>query len=183
MTATVTLSVDVPVIETERLILREPTLQDFDAYADFAASDRTAYVGGKLTRYEAWRKYIGFVGHWVLRGYGYWTITEKATGAIIGRTGVGYHEGEWPEPELGWTLQDGCEGKGYAFEAAVAARAQAAQMGLGPLISLIDPDNARSRRLAERMGATVEREMTLLGDRAIVYRHPASSGPATGGAA
>ncbi|MFT4013415.1 MAG: GNAT family N-acetyltransferase [Paracoccus sp. (in: a-proteobacteria)] len=165
-------SVSVPVTRTERLILREPRAGDLDAVAEFLASPRATFVGGPMTRFESWRNILMVCGHWIIRGHGYWTIEEAATGCVVGRIGVHNHEEKWPEPELGWQIFDGFEGLGYAHEAALAARAQAARMGLGALISLIAPDNARSRRLAERMGASVEREIDLLGKHVLMYRHP-----------
>jgi RimJ/RimL family protein N-acetyltransferase len=165
--------VAVPVLRTARLILREPRVADLDAVAAFSASSRAGFVGGPMTRFESWRNILTVCGHWLLRGYGYWTIEEVATGLIAGRVGVHSHEEEWPEPELGWQVFEGFEGQGYAHEAALAARLQAGRMGLGPLISLVAPDNLRSRSLAERMGAAVEREIELLGKRVLLYRHPA----------
>lgn len=166
-------SVSVPVVRSERLILREPRVADLDAVAEFNASPRAGFVGGPMTRFESWRNILMICGHWVVRGYGYWTIEEAETGRVVGRIGVHYHDEKWPEPELGWQVFDGFEGRGYAHEAALAARAQAGRMGLGPLISLIAPDNLRSRRLAERMGASPEREIDLLGKHVLMYRHPA----------
>lgn len=171
--SSVQFSVSVPVLRSERLILREPRLADLDAVAAFMATPRAEFVGGVMTRHECWRQMLSIFGHWQVRGYGYWTIEEAATGRVIGRVGVHFHEVEWPEPELGWQVFDGFEGKGYAHEAALAARAQAGRMGLGTLISLIAPDNLRSRRLAERMGAVVEREIDLLDKHVLMYRHPA----------
>ena len=171
------LAVRVPVLRTERLILREPRFQDLDAIAGFMASPRAAFVGGVMTRHQAWRQMLQVFGHWQVRGYGYWTVEEQATGRIVGRTGIHYHECEWPGPELGWQLFDGFEGKGYAHEAAAAARSHAPQLGLSePLISLVAPGNSASRRLAERMGAVVERETEVLGQPCLIYRHPAAAG-------
>ena len=166
------LAVDIPVLTTERLTLREPREADFDAHLAFATSDRSRYIGGPSTRWEAWRSFAAGVGHWVLRGFGFWTVAEAKTVALIGRIGLINHDG-WPETELGWHIYEGFEGKGYAYEAAMAARDHAYQvMGLPPMISQIHPDNIRSRRLAERMGATVERETELLGNPCLIYRHP-----------
>lgn len=173
--SSVQFSVSVPVVRTERLILREPRVADLDAVAAFMATPRAEYVGGMMTRHQSWRQILQVFGHWQVRGYGYWTIEEAATGRIVGRTGVHFHEVEWPAPELGWQIFDGFEGRGYAQEAALAARTQAGRMGLSALISLIAPDNLRSRRLAERMGASPEREIELLGQPALVYRHPAEA--------
>jgi hypothetical protein len=65
----------------------------------------------------------------------------------------------WSEPELGWQLQIEAEGKGYAFEAAIAMRDWAFQVRkLKTLVSYIGPDNARSIRLADRLGATLDGE-------------------------
>ncbi|RCW80001.1 GNAT family N-acetyltransferase [Paracoccus lutimaris] len=175
MTASASLSVQVPVLETQRLILREPRLADFDAYADFAASPRAGFVGGPMDRMQAWSRFAASTGHWILRGFGLWTIEDKATGAVAGRAGLIAHEG-WPETELGWQIHDGFEGRGYAHEAAMAARSHACHvMGLPPMISLIAPANTRSRRLAERMGAVIERESELLGQPCLIYRHPAEA--------
>ncbi|WP_298945720.1 GNAT family N-acetyltransferase [uncultured Paracoccus sp.] len=167
-----TFSVDIPVIETPHLILREPRLADFKAAATFAASDRARFVGGPMGRGEAWPRFAAGAGHWALKGFGMWIVEEKATGAVVGRIGLLEPEG-WPEIELGWQVYDGFEGKGYAYEAAMAARDYAYRvMGLPPMISFIVPENTRSRRLAERMGATVEREAEVLGVPCLVYRHP-----------
>ena len=172
MTATAFLSVQVPVLMSQRLILREPRLADFDTFAAFSASPRAGFVGGPMDRAQAWRRFAGGVGHWVLRGFGLWTIEDRATGAVAGRTGLIAHEG-WPETELGWQIYDGFEGQGYAHEAAMLARDHALRvMGLPPMISLIAPANSRSRRLAERMGAVIERETELLGQPCLIYRHP-----------
>ncbi|TRW97566.1 GNAT family N-acetyltransferase [Paracoccus sp. M683] len=169
------LSVDIPVLTTERLILREPRQADFPAHAEFAASDRAKFVGGSPDRFEAWRGFTSGIGHWILKGFGFWTVEDRATGAPAGRVGLLDHEG-WPEIELGWHIYAGFEGKSYAYEAAMAARDHAYRvMGLPPMISHIDPDNARSRRLAERMGAVIERESVLLGQPVLIYRHPAGA--------
>ena len=165
-------SVDIPVLETPHLILREPRISDFEAAAAFAASDRMHFIGGPMDRGEAWRRFAAGAGHWALKGFGMWTVEEKVTAAVVGR--IGFHAPEgWPEIELGWAVYDGFEGKGYAYEAAMAARNYAYDvMGLAPMISLIKQENTRSRQLAERMGATVEREGEVLGTPCLIYRHP-----------
>ena len=166
------LSVDIPVLTTERLILREPRAADFEAMAAFAGSDRARFVGGPLDRVQAWRGFSSGIGHWILKGFGLWIVEERATGGIVGRIGLLCPEG-WPEIELGWHVYEGFEGRGHAYEAAMAARDHAYRvMGLPPMISLIDPENTRSLRLAERMGATVESEGDFMGHACLIYRHP-----------
>ncbi|WP_134682078.1 GNAT family N-acetyltransferase [Paracoccus ravus] len=167
-----TLSVDVPVIETDRLILRAPRFSDLDAITAFGLSERSRHVGGPMPEWKSWTSLSSMIGHWVIRGYGWWMIEDKATGHVAGRTGIGHHI-DWPEPELGWHLYEGFEGRGIAFEAALAARAHAhGVMGLGPVISLVAPQNTRSRHLAERLGATPEGETEIRGATCIIYRHP-----------
>jgi len=162
----------IPVIETDRLILRAPREEDFETVAEFAQSPRTEYIGGPQDRFGAWQGLLAQLGHWVLRGYGLWMIESKEAGAPVGRTGVIRHDG-WPEPELGWTIFDGQEGKGYAREAAEAARLYAAEeWGFTRLISQIHPENGRSISLALRLGAQQEEETTLLGEPCLIFRHP-----------
>jgi len=165
-------SFTIPTIETERLILRAPHEGDLDAQAAFFQSDRSAAFGGPSDRSDVWRALMRGAGHWVIRGYGMWYIEDKATGKTAGWAGIIHHI-EWPEPELAWTVFDGFEGKSIAFEAANAARDFAnTKQGFGPLISLIAPDNIRSIALAERLGATLEGETEVMGQKSLIYRHP-----------
>lgn len=167
------LGLDIPVLETERLILRAPRLDDLGAITAFGTSERSRFVGGPMNDVGSWNALMILMGHWTARGFGWWMLEEKATGQVAGRVGIGHHV-DWPEPELGWHLYDRFEGRGFAHEAAVVARDYAhRQMGLGPLISLIHPDNHASRRLAERLGAHIEQESFLLrGEPCMIYRHP-----------
>ncbi|KIC12416.1 acetyltransferase [Leisingera sp. ANG-M1] len=162
----------VPVIETERLILRAPRVADFDAHAAFMATERSSFIGGPKKRQDAWFGFCTSLGHWMARGFGMWTIADKANDTPLGRTGFLNHEG-WDEPELGWHIYAAAEGKSIAFEAAQAARAYgAAHFGLDGVISYIHAANTRSQALAERLGARYERDGTVVGDPCQVWRHP-----------
>ncbi|NOC47105.1 GNAT family N-acetyltransferase [Ruegeria sp. HKCCD7559] len=166
-------SFTIPTIETERLILRAPHLDDLPAMTAFFATERSHMVGGPKDSFECWNSLSNRLGHWALRGYGLWHLTEKAGGTFVGWAGMIYVPG-WAEPELGWTLMEEAEGKGLAFEAASAARDHAARhQGLNGVISYIAHANDRSRALAERLGATLELENAeLLGKHAQIWRHP-----------
>jgi RimJ/RimL family protein N-acetyltransferase len=161
-----------PVLETERLILRGPAPEDFAEAAKFMASPRSSFVGGPVTEeWQNWRGFISVFGHWAMRGFGFFTVTRKDK-SIIGRAGIIHHI-DWQEPELGWQIYDGFEGKGYAFEAAASIREWAAtNLGLTGLISYIDPANTRSIKLAERLGAVYETDGALRGHPCRIYRHP-----------
>jgi RimJ/RimL family protein N-acetyltransferase len=167
------MTMQIPVLETDRLVLRGPRDGDFDAFADFCTTERSRGVGGPADRPEAWRGMAMMIGHWELRGYGMWWLESRASGDPVGRVGIWHPEG-WPEPELGWVIYENFEGKGYAFEASVAGRDYAYQkLGMKTLISLISPDNARSITLAERLGAKNEATWTSpLGVESLIYRHP-----------
>lgn len=168
----------IPVIETPRLILRAPQEGDFDTAAAFAASDRACFVGEPMSRFDAWRGFIGSIGHWALRGFGMWAVEDRASGKLAGRVGIIHHDG-WPEPELGWHIYDGFEGQGLAFEAAKAARLHAARyLGLDRVVSNIDAANTRSLALAQRLGATFERDAMLIEWPVQIWRHPAVAGGA-----
>ena len=172
-----TLPFAIPVLTTDRLILREPREADFPAMLAFNDSPRAVHLGGSIERRWIWRGLLANIGHWALRGYGFYSVDTRA-GDFIGRIGVIYHDG-WPEPELAWHLFDGHEGRGYAQEAALAAQADYhARLSSAPLISMIATDNARSEALALRLGAT--REKTLSDDKGSyhIYRHRAPGGMA-----
>ncbi len=160
-----------PVIETARLVLRAPELRDFDGFAAFLGSRRARHVGGPADRGLAWRAFCHLVGHWPLRGYG--PFVFERGGAAIGQGGAWRPEG-WPAVELGYCLWDARhEGLGLAFEAMRAAREHAWAMGLTGLVSYIEPSNAASIRLAERLGAERDDEARRPDAGDLVYRHPA----------
>lgn len=162
----------VPVLETDRLILRGPRLADFDPVAAFYAGPRSAPVGGPLSRSDAWEAFASGAGQWLLRGYGFWEIEDRASGQTIGRAGI-YHPDNWPEPELGWMIYgDTHQGRGIAYEAAIAARNGAAKhFGLTRPMSSIEAGNTRSIRLAERMGAVPDGEWKTPYGPMLRYRH------------
>ncbi|MBN2631120.1 MAG: GNAT family N-acetyltransferase [Rhodobacteraceae bacterium] len=165
-----TLAFTIPVLETDRLILLEPREADFPAMLAFNDSPRAAFLGGSGPRQQVWRAFLSNIGHWALRGYGFWSVDTKA-GDLIGRVGVIFHDG-WVAPELAWHLYEGFEGKGYAHEAALASRDWAAGQGMAPLVSMIDPANTRSIALATRLGARLERTDPGGGKPFHIFRHP-----------
>jgi len=170
----------IPVLTTDRLVLRAPVCEDIPAFTAFYTSPRSHIVGGPLDARGAYRAMLAGFGAWALRGYGLWHIAERASDRFLGWTGVIFAPG-WAEPELGWTLMAEAEGKGIAFEAATAARDHAARaLGIDRMISYIAPHNARSQALARRLGARHEADGTLLGHDVQIWRHPAISGGATG---
>lgn len=172
----------IPRLQTPRLTLRAPAIGDFDALAAFYGGPRSRFVGGPVTREQAWRILAGEIGHWTLRGFGRWALEDRATGRFAGLVGLWFPEG-WPEAEIGWSLVDGFEGRGFATEAALAAREHAYDaLGWSTAISLVSPDNAASAAVARRMGARLDGRFTH--DRfgpMDIWRHPAAADLADGG--
>ncbi len=167
-----------PNLRTSRLTLRGPRKDDLAPFTAWVTTSvRMSTVGGNRTENDAWRGFIAGIGHWQWHGFGFFTITDTATGAVLGRCGLLRHA-VWPETELAYHLFDGAEGKGIAYEAAVAVRQWAGEsLDLGPLASFINADNTRSRALAKRLGASAGKETTIEGEPALVYRHLAHNNP------
>ena len=166
---------DIPVIETERLTLRAPRMSDYPVWESFIASDRARFVGGPLERGGAWRAFGHMAGMWALKGCGSFVFTLKGDERAVGATGPWVPE-DWPEAEIGWTIwNDEAEGKGYAFEAALAARDYAyGVLGWTTAVSYIDVGNDRSEALARRLGARLDTaaERPEKDTELLVYRHP-----------
>ncbi|MHC0054263.1 GNAT family N-acetyltransferase [Actibacterium sp. D379-3] len=169
----------IPTLTTARLTLRAPGPQDFPALVEFYASDRSQFVGGPMTAEQTWRQLACEIGHWTLRGYGRWIAEDTQTGRAVGMIGLWSPEG-FPEPEIGWDLFDGFEGRGYATEAARAARDFAFDtLGWVTAISLVKPANTGSARVAERLGAVRDGQFEHARFGALdIYRHPTPAGGA-----
>ena len=162
----------IPVLETERLRLRPFHAEDFEPLARLNADpDFMRYFGRALRAGESWRQLAMFIGHWQLKGFGFWAVEDKASGRFIGR--IGCHEpAGWPGFEVGWGLDLAFWGQGLATEGGRAALAYAYDLvGAREVISVIHPDNAASIRVAEKLGARYERRMDLDGQPVLIYLH------------
>ena len=172
-------------IETQRLILRPiDTDRDFEPWARAMADAETVrYLGTKpMNRAEAWRSMALAMGHWAIRGYGFFSVEHRETGAWVGRIGPWYPEG-WPGPEVGWTLSPDHRGRGYATEAARASVEFAfTKLGWLQVIHVIMEGNEPSIALAERIGSSlISEQQGLPGvteERVFIYGQAAGGGPA-----
>ncbi|WP_420560222.1 GNAT family N-acetyltransferase [Tepidicaulis sp.] len=157
--------------ETERLRLRQWRAEDVAPLARLHADpDMMRYmIGGAVSADESWSVIALMIGHWHLRGYGLWAVEEKASGAFLGRLGLWYPDG-WPGLELSWFIDKTHWGKGYASEGARACRDMAFR-ALGPdeICSIIHPENAASRRVAEKLGEREARSIDVGGTDFLIY--------------
>jgi RimJ/RimL family protein N-acetyltransferase len=172
-------------IETERLVLRLPELADVDAMVEFVSDAGVQrWIGGRPgDRAAAVESVERWIGRWERNGVGQFAVLLD--GRAIGRVGLlvwdartwetsSYDQaGDHARTELGWALTRRYWGHGYATEAALAAREWAyTERGLSLLISLVAPENVRSRRVAEKLGASVDGCVQTRDGPADVWVHP-----------
>ncbi|HXD32060.1 MAG TPA: GNAT family N-acetyltransferase [Pyrinomonadaceae bacterium] len=145
---------------------------DAAAYAEICADPEVMkYLadGKPMNAFEAWRSMAFHVGHWELLGYGHFATEEKSSGRLIGRIGF-LNPAGWPDFEIGWTIAREFWGRGYATEAARRALKYAFEdLDRDHVISLIDPENKASIRVAERLGEKVEGTTELFGKHILIY--------------
>ena len=160
------------ILETQRLVLREFVPGDADSLALVLSDPET------MKYYPAPIDQNG-IQQWIKRnlrryaehGVGLWAMVLQATGEMIGDCGITrqHVEGEYLY-EIGYHLRRDQWGRGLATEAAVACREWGfANLKVDRLISLIRPENAPSRRVAERNGMTIWKEVNWRGVRHYVY--------------
>jgi len=164
--------VQIPTLETERLVLRPFRESDLDAYAAMKADPEVIRYLGQArpgSRADSWREMALLIGHWQLRGYGLWAVEEKGTGAFVGRIGLWNPEG-WPGLEVGWTLARAHWGQGFATEGGRASLDYAFdQLSADHVVSVIQPDNAASIRVAQKLGERFERKSEVSGHPVLIY--------------
>lgn len=162
----------IPTLETARLRLRAWRADDAAAYRALCAhAEVMRFLGGALGEDDAWRQMAMLVGHWALRGFGSWVVEERESGRFVGRMGLHY-PGGWPERELAYALGREWWGLGYAAESGHAALSYAfSELGWPRVVSYIDPANAQSVRLAERLGGRPDGTVDLRAHRLNVYAY------------
>lgn len=165
-----------PELSGARVRLRPYKIEDFPAFAEYYASDRSSFTGGPMSRDEAWNKFMATSGRWLIYGCGPWTIEIKETGEPAGKISLN-PAGIVPERELGWALWDGYGGRGIATEAAALAKGHVfSDLGWETLVSYINPANTSSIELATRLGGELdpEAEVPASGGAFITYRYTAA---------
>lgn len=151
---------DIPLLTTERLILRGHTADDFPSCAALWGDPQVVRFisAAPSTASESWARLLRYAGHWALLGYGFWAVEERASGRYVGEVGLADFKrdigpGFDGTPEAGWVLAPWAHGKGYATEAAQAALAWGEQtLGMKRAVCMIDPAHAGSLRVAEKCG-------------------------------
>jgi RimJ/RimL family protein N-acetyltransferase len=181
-------------VYTDRLCLRTPTPQDADALYGLFTDSEVMHALGKepVSAAEEARDIVdGGIASWRTDGLGPFVIETAADERqVVGQAGLmifdtrGWTPSNWTDagsyaqPELGWALIRAHWGHGYATEAAAAIREWAHQWrSIDRLVSLISPDNARSQRVARRLGAIPTETITPVDSqrRSVVWRYPAGS--------
>jgi RimJ/RimL family protein N-acetyltransferase len=143
-------------IDTPRLILRPPRLEDLDAWSEMMLDEPAArFIGGLMPRSVCWRQLMTLIGAWHAHGFAMFSVIEKESGRWIGRVGPWQPDG-WPGTEIGWAISRDRWGRGYAGEGAAAAADWAfATLGWSRMIHSIAPANVASQRVAQKLGSTL----------------------------
>ncbi len=173
-------AMDVPVIETQRLLLRGHRLDDFEALAAMWADPAVVrFIGGKpSTREESWARLLRYVGHWQLLGFGYWAVALKDGAQFVGDVGFA----DWQRdiapslngmPEGGWVFTSDTHGRGVASEAIQAALGWIDRhFGGKTTTCIVGVDNAPSIRVAEKNGYREFTRAEFKGSPVIQFRRP-----------
>jgi RimJ/RimL family protein N-acetyltransferase len=172
-------------LETERLLLRKPRLEDVDDLLEFAGDGEVMrWISGEPGGREVAVEHVErWLARWDANDVGQFVVLLGER--IIGRVGLLVWDsrvwdtstydraGAAAENELGWAISSPFWGHGYATEAARAARDWAyEERGVERLISLIDPRNLRSIRVADKLGAEPEQLVTTVYGPLLAWLHP-----------
>lgn len=151
------------ILETERLLVRESTVEDVEEfYRIYKAPSVTYYMEDLFQSHEEERAYMeeyirqmyGFYG------FGLWTVLLRGQEKIIGRAGLSIREG-YALPELGFVIDTDYQKQGYGYEVCSAILAHAKEeLGFEKVQALVKEKNTASRRLLKKLGFREEKEVT-----------------------
>lgn len=160
------------ILETERCVVRELTLDDLDALFELYGDGEIDKYTDPLYSYEEekefQRAYIENMYRYF--GYGLWLVFSKETGELIGRAGLEHREyHEETELELGYIIGTKYQRQGYAMEICEAILAYAKEnTGFERINTLMEQDNVASIKVSEKLGFTHVEDFNL--DGKIMHR-------------
>jgi RimJ/RimL family protein N-acetyltransferase len=160
------------VLETPRLHIRPPVEEDREVFvALFRDPAFMVFGAGVLALDEAHRRFDRMLARAAEIPFAKQPVIERSTGALVGYSGVDRFplEGTW-WLEWGWRLVPGVRGRGYATEAGHALLGLAAQVFRGEVVAMIDPANAPSRRVADKLGFVSWKQAIVDGDVTDILR-------------
>lgn len=160
------------ILETNRLLVRETTVEDVDAfYRIYAEPSITMHMD---TLCKDRDEEIAYIEDYIEKayafyGYGMWTVLEKAGGEVVGRAGISWREG-YDLPELGFLIGVPWQGRGYAYEVCTAILDYAREeLEMTQVQALVRPGNERSVRLCEKLGFLPDGETEVEGIKHLVF--------------
>lgn len=159
-------------ILTSRLILRPFTMTDNSALMAVFGDEEVMRFGDGVQSYEQVSRWLRQITEDIYPKYkfGPMAVILRSTNELVGYCGLFPFDDidGSPEFELGYRLERSAWGLGYATEVSIAICENAKhKLGLKRIVSLIDPENARSIRVAEKLGMHFEKDVMLPG-----YDHP-----------
>jgi ribosomal-protein-alanine N-acetyltransferase len=150
------------IVETQRLLGEPLRVRHAELLRPLLEDERVGRtLGGVLTPKQIREQCRYLQQKWQRDGFGYWVWREKATGALIGRGGLGTtHVGGRDEVEIGWAVMADRWGEGFATEMGRAsARHAFGRLGLIDVVAFTLVDNVASRRVMEKLGFAHERDV------------------------
>lgn len=152
------------ILETERLVVRETTVEDVDAFYEiYRDPSMTEFQEGLFEDPEDEKRYTRDYIEKIygLLGFGVWTLETRNEGRVIGRAGFSVRKG-FDEIELGFMIGKPWQGQGYAYEACEAIMRYGAEILQLPRVqALVKSENEASIRLCEKLGFSRACEVTI----------------------
>lgn len=150
----------IPVLETQRLILRGHQVEDFNDSADMWADPLVvAHISGvPSTKGQSWDRFLRYAGLWCQLGFGYWVVETKSDDRFVGEVGFANYKRDTSPciedlPEAGWVLTSEAHGQGFATEAVTRILEWAdSQLNFEKTVCLFDPAHAASIAVADKVG-------------------------------
>lgn len=156
-------------LETQRLIGSPLAREDFEAVLAMYNDPRVAkWLGGPRSQTD-WLE--DKLAHWDEHGYGEWVFHERGGDALVGRTGLRWVTiEERPEVEVGYMVNAGRWGRGFASEMTAAVLDVGFALGLKSIVAFTLPENVASCRVMEKCGLTYEKPIEWADRPHVLYR-------------
>lgn len=160
------------ILETERLILRELTINDDESFYYLNLNPNVIkYTGdSSFANIKEAKSFLENYSDYIKNGFGRWAVIEKQSNNFIGWCGLKFHK-DTNEIDIGFRFFEEYWNKGFATESAKSCLEYGfLQLNLTEIIGRVMKENLASIKVLEKIGLQFSHSFNFENNEGYIYK-------------